>query len=252
MREMVVVPLSSILVDGKMKWVLSSERGRFESKGYRSRESQTGNKVESSQTSNAYMYGGENKSNSSSYIAPKKHGANSKKSHTCNICSNSLANSDSLRIHMRRHNPEKLFKCDKCSYGGNQKGILEMHVRSVHDGKFYHCDDCDFKTSQKSNLKTHTKYVHEGIIYRCDQCSFIGKSKHSLEKHKEGNIHKHGGENKRKSSKQAGARLACDECDYNGSSKQSLKLHKQLEHEGVRSACDTALKALSGIKFNNL
>ena len=98
--DMVVIPLTSCVVNGRTKWTLMSER-------------KTGNNGESKI--------GYNRENKTVNNGEKKYGNNRKKSHKCNNCSFSTFFGANLRLHMRRHNSEKLFKCDQCSYGGNQK-----------------------------------------------------------------------------------------------------------------------------------
>ena len=149
---MVVVPLTSCVVNGQTKWRLMSER-----------RSESGNR------------GG-----NFSQKAPSIH--KEEKTHKCNNCSYSTSLEHNLRTHMRRHNSDKLLKCDQCSYAGNQKVILQIHVRNVHNDLWYRCDNCDYKASQKSNLKTHTQIKHEGMIYyRCDHCSFRACKKQNLD-----------------------------------------------------------------------
>ena len=92
------------------------------------------------------------------------------KSHGCNDCDFSTSCMSNLKVHMRRHNPEKLFKCDQCNYEGNQQTTLNTHVRSVHNDLWYNCEDCDFKASQKGNLKIHTERKHDGLRYACGEC----------------------------------------------------------------------------------
>ena len=81
---MVVVPLTSYVVDGETKWVLASERKTVNTGGR------------------------------SSFMSKRKgteHGR--EKSHKCNNCNFSTHVGTNLRIHMRRHNSEKLFKCEQ-------------------------------------------------------------------------------------------------------------------------------------------
>ena len=148
---MVVVPLTSCVVDGQTKWTLMSEMMTRNNRGM-------SHKAE--------------------------------KSHKCNICSYSTSLWHNLQTHMRRHISEKLFKCDQCSYAGNQRGILDIHVRSVHNDLWYKCEVCDFKASQKCNLKTHIQLKHEGMMYyKCDQCSYKACKKQKLDKHMQESVH---------------------------------------------------------------
>ena len=161
---MVVVPLTSFVLNGQTKWRLISERRS---------EKQV---VSSSQTSPSILK--VEKSNKGGKL------------HKCNTCSFSTSFENNLKTHVRRHNPEKLFKCDQCSYEANQKGILQIHVRNVHYDLWYRCDKCEYKASQKSNLKRHTQIEHEGMMYfRCDRCSFKAWNSQKLEKHMQDNVH---------------------------------------------------------------
>ena len=78
----------------------------------------------------------------------------------CNHCIFSTYNITSLKVHMRRHNPEKLFKCNQCNYEGNQRAILDSHVRN---NLWYHCEFCEHKASQKGNLNRLVQLKHEGL-----------------------------------------------------------------------------------------
>ena len=171
--KMVVVPLTSCVINGQIKWRLVSER-----------RSESGNKGGNfSQKTPSIHKGGESHKG--------------EKSHKCNNCSYSTSLEHNLRTHMRRHNSEKLSKCDQCNYEWNQKVILQIHVRNVHNDLWYRCDNCDYKASQKSNLKTHTQIKHEGMMYYgCDQCSFRARKKQKLDEHMQKNVHtkiKHNG-----------------------------------------------------------
>ena len=86
----------------------------------------------------------------------------------CNHCIFSTSHITNLKVHMRRHNPEKLFKCNQCNYEGNQRSILNSHIRSTHNNLWHHCELCEYKASQKSNLKTHIQRKHEGVVFGCD------------------------------------------------------------------------------------
>ena len=46
----------------------------------------------------------------------------------CDHCIYSTIDGGNLKVHMRRHNPEKLFKCNQCNYEGNQQTTLDSHI----------------------------------------------------------------------------------------------------------------------------
>ncbi|XP_062275078.1 zinc finger protein 408-like [Scomber scombrus] len=100
----------------------------------------------------------------------------------CTICPKLLANSGSLRNHMKLHTGERPHICQHCGKCFSQKGNLESHLR-IHNGeKPYPCSECDQHFSQKQELRRHMLSPTGGGFL----CSYCGKSlrdPHTLKSH---------------------------------------------------------------------
>ncbi|XP_037615348.1 zinc finger protein 408 isoform X2 [Sebastes umbrosus] len=100
----------------------------------------------------------------------------------CTVCSKLLANSGSLRNHMKLHTGEKPHICQHCGKSFSQKGNLESHLR-IHSGeKPYSCTDCDQSFSQKPDLRRHM-FSHTGGGFLCSYCGKSLRDPHSLRSH---------------------------------------------------------------------
>ncbi|KAM3625196.1 uncharacterized protein V6R79_008473 [Siganus canaliculatus] len=100
----------------------------------------------------------------------------------CTVCSKLLANSGSLRNHMKIHTGEKPHICQHCGKCFSQKGNLECHLR-IHNGeKPYPCSECDLSFSQKSDLRRHM-FAHTGGGFLCSYCGKSLRDPHSLKSH---------------------------------------------------------------------
>ncbi|XP_068177819.1 zinc finger protein 408-like [Antennarius striatus] len=100
----------------------------------------------------------------------------------CSVCPKLLANSGSLRNHMKVHTGEKPHICQHCGKRFSQKGNLECHLR-IHNGeKPYSCSECDQSFSQKPELSRHM-FTHTGGGFLCSYCGKSLRDPHSLKSH---------------------------------------------------------------------
>ncbi|KAE8277511.1 hypothetical protein D5F01_LYC24537 [Larimichthys crocea] len=100
----------------------------------------------------------------------------------CTVCPKLLANSGSLRNHMKLHTGEKPHVCQHCGKCFSQKGNLECHLR-IHNGeKPYPCTECDQSFSQKPELRRHM-FSHTGGGFLCSYCGKSLRDPHSLKSH---------------------------------------------------------------------
>ncbi|XP_029317340.1 zinc finger protein 408-like isoform X2 [Cottoperca gobio] len=100
----------------------------------------------------------------------------------CTVCPKLLANSGSLRNHMKLHTGEKPHICQHCGKCFSQKGNLEAHLR-IHNGeKPYPCSECAQSFSQKPDLRRHM-FSHTGGGFLCSYCGKSLRDPHSLKSH---------------------------------------------------------------------
>ncbi|XP_044212855.1 zinc finger protein 408 isoform X1 [Thunnus albacares] len=100
----------------------------------------------------------------------------------CTICPKLLANSGSLRNHMKLHTGERPHICQHCGKCFSQKGNLDSHLR-IHNGeKPYPCAECDQNFSQKQELRRHM-LSHTGGGFLCSYCGKSLRDPHTLKSH---------------------------------------------------------------------
>ncbi|KAJ3592980.1 hypothetical protein NHX12_005318 [Muraenolepis orangiensis] len=124
----------------------------------------------------------------------------------CSVCSKWLANSGSLRNHMKLHTGEKPHMCQHCGQAFRQKvcrlnesehdgerdcfvitpetkeGNLQDHLR-IHSGeKPFPCSHCECRFSHKRELRRHM-LSHTGEVYLCSYCGKALRDPHTLRAH---------------------------------------------------------------------
>ncbi|XP_054473926.1 zinc finger protein 408 [Anoplopoma fimbria] len=100
----------------------------------------------------------------------------------CTVCPKLLANSGSLRNHMKLHTGEKPHVCQHCGKCFSQKGNLESHLRTHNGEKPFPCSECDQSFSQKPDLRRHM-FSHTGGGFLCSYCGKSLRDPHSLKSH---------------------------------------------------------------------
>uniref|UniRef100_A0A8C5MM30 Zinc finger protein 408 n=1 Tax=Leptobrachium leishanense TaxID=445787 RepID=A0A8C5MM30_9ANUR len=114
------------------------------------------------------------------YCAPA--GGSSRLPLQCTLCDKALANSCSLRNHMRVHTGEKPYTCTDCGSAFRHKGNLRIHQR-LHTGeKPYKCQYCGDSFPQQPELKRHL-ILHTGEMHLCTVCGKALKDPHTLRAH---------------------------------------------------------------------
>ncbi|KAK0155481.1 Zinc finger protein 408 [Merluccius polli] len=128
----------------------------------------------------------------------------------CSVCSKWLANSGSLRNHMKLHTGEKPHICQHCKQAFRQKGTihslsftvdvsitsragsvtpgapghwnLQDHLR-IHSGeKPFPCSHCERTFSHQRELRRHM-LSHTGEVFLCSYCGKALRDPHTLRAH---------------------------------------------------------------------
>lgn len=79
---------------------------------------------------------------------------------TCEICSKTVSNMTSLRIHMRRH-VELPFACPHCDRRCAATSELRAHLAAHSDRRDFVCDECPKSFKLKKALVAHKRGVHK-------------------------------------------------------------------------------------------
>ncbi|KAL1517513.1 hypothetical protein ABEB36_001269 [Hypothenemus hampei] len=101
----------------------------------------------------------------------------------CEICNQSFALKDRLKLHQRKHTGEKPYSCESCKKTFARGGQLAQHMR-VHDRlKPYSCDLCEAKFTCSQNLRLHKNTHLQLKPYTCDLCGKSFTRRDALVKH---------------------------------------------------------------------
>ncbi|KAM8895038.1 zinc finger protein 408 isoform 2-T2 [Spinachia spinachia] len=100
----------------------------------------------------------------------------------CTLCPKLLANSGSLKNHMKLHTGEKPHVCQHCGRSFSQKGNLESHLRTHSGEKPFPCSECDHSFSQMPDLRRHM-FSHTGGGFLCSYCGKSLSDVHALKSH---------------------------------------------------------------------
>ncbi|KAL7992316.1 hypothetical protein Chor_016572 [Crotalus horridus] len=100
----------------------------------------------------------------------------------CVLCGRHLANSGSLRNHMRQHTGERPYTCPYCPKSFRQQGNLRGHLR-LHTGERpYRCHFCGDAFPQHPELRRHL-ISHTGEAHLCTVCGKALRDPHTLRAH---------------------------------------------------------------------
>ena len=152
----------------------------------------------------------------------------------CNMCENSFAGNDRLRIHMaKKHNRGMHeLQCDKCPYKTHRADSLKRHRQALHDiydisspidKKSLVCEQCGYTTNRPRSMREHLQVVHDGVKYTCELCGKTFSRDGNLKTHMQ--IH-------------SGVMFMCDQCDFTTNRKESLTSHVRFKHMGVKFPCN--------------
>lgn len=100
----------------------------------------------------------------------------------CSICSKLLANSGSLRNHMKIHTGERPHSCQYCGKSFSQSGNLAAHVRSHSGERPFMCEQCGRSFSQRPELQRHLQ-DHSGTAFLCSCCGKVLRDAQTLKNH---------------------------------------------------------------------
>ncbi|XP_052000064.1 zinc finger protein ZFAT-like [Xyrauchen texanus] len=166
----------------------------------------------------------------------KTHSDIVKKSFTCPVCQESVAE-DKVRSHIKSNHPDvslnyisetlgirvhvkgvigkRASKCPYCDCFFTRNGAdMQQHIWAHEGVKPYKCLLCDYATRSKSNLKAHMNRHSTEKTHLCDLCGKKFKSKCTLKSHKL--MHTADGK-----------QFKCTECDFTAAQRPHLLRHME-------------------------
>lgn len=153
----------------------------------------------------------------------------------CPICSKTLANKNSLKVHMETHDTNSNYVCRECGKGFPSEQKRTLHERYVHNAALI-CDQCG-KTLHNRYAMTQHLLQHAGVQKRkwpCDLCTAELNSHSGLKRHKQ-LIHQDGT-----------TVYICRDCGKVASNEIALLTHKKNVHLSERkhkcTLCDKSFK----------
>lgn len=103
--------------------------------------------------------------------------------YVCEICNQTFALKDRLKLHQRTHTGEKPYSCELCDKKFARGGQLSQHMR-VHDKQRpFSCDMCAARFTCAQNLRLHNNRHLQLKPYTCDQCGKSFTRRDALIKH---------------------------------------------------------------------
>ena len=104
---------------------------------------------------------------------------------TCEECGKVFKRKGCLKMHMKKHNPDKNFVCNDCGKKFKRETGLHFHTLKFHKGILnYSCDECGKSEVSPAALSVHIQNKHkaEEQTVMCPVCSKL-MSKYYLNKH---------------------------------------------------------------------
>ena len=156
------------------------------------------------------------------------------KEKNCSICNKTLANNQSLKIHLAlaHLSPSKQIKkfcCELCKKAFRTSPELRFHVKQVHDQiRDFSCEHCEKQFFTKQALTIHNSAIHERLEeYGCTLCDKRFNTKTALGHH----LKTHGKSYKpRKKIVKAPQIFKCERCSKQFKYSSHLKRHVNSEY----------------------
>ena len=105
---------------------------------------------------------------------------------TCEECGKIFKSKGELKMHMRRHNPDKNFVCNECGKKFKRETGLKYHILGFHKGILnYSCDECGKSEVSPAALAVHKRNKHMAgeHMATCQVCGQVCHNKYTLTRH---------------------------------------------------------------------
>lgn len=101
---------------------------------------------------------------------------------SCDVCGKVFKNRTGLSLHRKIHS--KKHQCEKCQKVFNHPSALRVHLHNVHDAAREHiCEVCGKAYLHASNLHTHRSAMHNDATVECKECGKVFQHQSNLKKH---------------------------------------------------------------------